>query len=374
MPTTSTPTPTTEAPAARADIDLGALRHNLAVARRRAPGRRVMAVVKSLAYGHGLLPVARALADAADALAVARCEEGAALREAGIQTPLVVLEGFSSQAELGLARRHRLLPVLHDPRQLALLREATDPAPLPCWVKFDTGMHRLGFDWREADRVLAQLRAMPQLRIQGLMTHLANADDTADHTTAEQLRRLAAVPRDGLPLSVANSAGILGWPDSHADWVRPGLMLYGASPLQGRSAAQLGLRPVMTLSAPLIAIRPVRRGERVGYGGTWEAPEDMPLGVVAIGYGDGYPRHLGPEGQVLLHGRLAPVVGRVSMDMITIDLRGIDAAQVGDRVTLWGEGLPVDQVAAWADTIPYTLTCGVTERVARRYIDAAADE
>ncbi|HHI77188.1 MAG TPA: alanine racemase, partial [Gammaproteobacteria bacterium] len=253
MPTTSTPTPTTEAPAARADIDLGALRHNLVVARERAPGRRVMAVVKSLAYGHGLLPVARALADAADALAVARCEEGAALREAGIQTPLVVLEGFSSQAELGLARQHRLLPVLHDPHQLALLREATDPAPLPCWVKFDTGMHRLGFDWREADRVLAQLRAMPQLRIQGLMTHLANADDTADHTTAEQLRRLAAVPRDGLPLSVANSAGILGWPDSHADWVRPGLMLYGASPLQGRSAGYaLAIEAIIKSLGPMI--------------------------------------------------------------------------------------------------------------------------
>lgn len=372
---TSTATRSTESasPGVVAEIDLGAIVHNLQVARRHAPNSRIMAVVKSLAYGHGMVPVALALAAAgADALAVARIEEAVALREADIALPLVVLEGFLRAEELDQARHHDLQLVVHDIYQMALLQGATDSGPVRCWLKFDTGMHRLGFDPAQSDWVLAQFQAMPQVRLEGLMTHLANADDMGDPATAAQLEQMAAVTSlSDLPCSIANSAGILAWPDSHRDWVRPGLMLYGASPLLGRTADELGLRPAMTLKAPLIAVRTARPGDRVGYGGTWEAPELMPLGVVGIGYGDGYPREIAPGTEVLVRGRRAPVVGRVSMDMICLDLRGLEDARVGDAVVLWGEGLPADEVAGKAGTIPYTLFCGVTERARREYREEA---
>lgn len=353
-----------------ARIDLSALRHNLAVVRRRAPYSRVMAVVKSLGYGHGAIQVAQALAPYADALAVARIEEGVALREAGIEAPLTVLEGFVTGAHLELARRHALQLVIHAAQQLELLRADRSSRPVECWLKVDTGMHRLGFAHTRAGQFLAQLRNLPQVVPVGLMTHLANADDSADRTTLAQLERMQKAARGSdLPVSIANSAGILAWPDTHADWVRPGVMLYGASPLQHRTAAQLGLRPVMTLEAPLIAIKEIETGAPVGYGGVWRAPEPMPLGVVGIGYGDGYPRHVRVGTEVLLRGSRVPLVGRVSMDMITVDLRGMEDARVGDRATLFGEGLPVDELAGWADTIPYTLLCGVSARVARTYRD-----
>ena len=353
-----------------ADIDLSALRHNLSLARRHAPRSRIMAVVKSQAYGHGGIPVARALEPHADALAVARIEEGVALRDAGIRCPLLILEGAVSAGQLQLARRHGLQLVVHDLQQLGLLQADASPEPLDCWLKIDTGMHRLGIAPERAAGCLRQLQGLAQVRVAGLMTHLANADDADDPATPAQLERMRALGGGlDLPRSIANSAGILSWPESHADWVRPGLMLYGASPLLGRSAQDLGLRPVMTLSAPLIAVRGIAAGERVGYGGTWAAPEAMPLGVVSIGYGDGYPRHIQAGARVLLRGRTAGVVGRVSMDMISIDLRGIGEARVGDRVILFGEGLPVEGLAASCDTISYTLFCGVTARVQRRYRD-----
>ena len=351
-----------------AEIDLGALRHNLEVVRRRAPSAGVMAVVKSMAYGHGALPVARALADAVDALAVARFEEGVELREAGLDVPIVVLEGPTCAAHLEAAFGHDLQMTLHHSSQLPLLDDYADE-PIDCWLKLDTGMHRLGFAAAGAGTLFRQLQALPAVASLRLMTHLACADDLSDDATVAQLQLLhEACSGLDAELSIANSAGILGWPQSHADWVRPGLMLYGASPLIGKSARDFGLRPVMTLKAPLIAIKQLRAGDPVGYGGSWRASEAMSLGVVGIGYGDGYPRHMGVDGQVLVRDQRAPVVGRVSMDMITVDLRGLEA-QVGDPVTLWGEGLPADTVAAWANTIPYTLFCGVTARVERRYRD-----
>lgn len=352
----------------QADIDLSALRHNLGVVRRHAARSRVMAVVKSLAYGHGAEQVAAALEPGVDALAVARIEEGVALRQAGIRGPLVVLEGGRRPLDLQLAHRHELQLVLHAPHQLQLLEADPSRDALGCWLKVDTGMHRLGIAPEEVPYWLERLGALAGVRLQGIMTHLANADDTGDPATPRQLEVMDQVSRGlGLPRSIANSAGILAWPGSHAEWVRPGLMLYGASPLGGRSAAGLGLRPVMTLSAPLLAVRTLPGGAAVGYGGTWRTPQEMPVGVVGIGYGDGYPRHLREAAEVLLHGARARVLGRVSMDMISIDLRGIRQAAVGDRVTLWGEGLPVEELAARCETIPYTLLCGVTPRVERRY-------
>lgn len=346
-------------------INLDALRHNLACARAAAPRSRVMAVIKANGYGHGLLRVAAALRDA-DALAVARVGEGVQLRDAGSRMRIVVLEGCFDERELAEAAGRHLDLVFHQPDQLRLLQLASLPRAPRCWLKVDSGMHRLGFDLGvAADAYAALVEAAPGVERPGLMTHLANADDLADPYTRHQLAGFGPLgARLGAPVSISNSAGILGWAAAHGDWVRPGLMLYGASPFVGGRAASHGLRPVMTLRSRLIAVNRYRQGDRIGYGGTYVCPEPMPVGVVAVGYGDGYPRHARSGTPVLVAGRRVPLVGRVSMDMISVDLRGIPDARVGDPAVLWGEGLPIEEIAEWADTIAYQLTCGITPRVA----------
>lgn len=346
-------------------IDLAALRHNLNRARAAAPDSRVMAVVKANAYGHGMLRVARAL-DEADALAVARVGEGVILRQAGIQQPLVVMEGCFDGDELELAAANGLELVVHHPEQIRLLQQHRVSQPVQLWLKIDTGMHRLGILPEQAIEAYHQLAALPMvITPPRLMTHLANGDDLSDPTTLQQCNQMRSLvaPLDG-EISIANSAGILGWPDSHADWVRPGIMLYGVSPFIDGRAADHDLRPVMSLRSSLIAINHYHKGDAIGYGGTWVCPEDMPVGVVTIGYGDGYPRHAQSGTPVLVNGQRVPLVGRVSMDMISVDLRGLPEAQVGDPVTLWGRGLPIEEIAEAAGTIPYQLLCGVTGRVA----------
>ena len=349
----------------RARIHVDALAHNLARVRALAPASRVLAVVKADAYGHGLEAAARALADA-DGFGVLSLEEAGILRRLGVQGPVWLLEGFFEPAELPHCAALGLTLALHHARQLEQLA-AAGVRGLKIWVKLDTGMHRLGFPPAELGAVLARLRGLPGVEVAGVLSHLACADDPADPATPGQLARLRAAVRGTWqgPLSLANSAGVAAWPDTHLDWVRPGIMLYGASPLAGRGAADLGLRPAMTLEGELIAVNRLGKGDRVGYGGTWTCPEDMPVGVVACGYGDGYPRHAATGTPVLVGGRRVPVAGRVSMDMITVDLRPAPDARPGDRVVLWGEGLPVDDVAACAGTISYELLTGVTRRVPR---------
>jgi len=356
-----------------ARIDLDALRHNLGVARAAAPGRRVMAVVKADAYGHGMVRVAQALHDA-DALAVARLGEAVTLHEAGWRHPIVLLEGCQDAAEQAEAAAHGFVPVVHHQAQLALLRECRPVRPLACWLKVDTGMHRLGFAPAEASAACQALSSLDAVAGQpGLMTHLANADDRRDPATAEQLARFLPVAEQlGVETSIANSAGILGWPDSHGDWVRPGLMLYGASPFVDDTARAHQLRPVMTLSARLIAIKGLKAGDAVGYGGSWRCPEDMAVGVVGIGYGDGYPREIAADTPVLVNGQETRVIGRVSMDMLAVDLRPLPGARLGDAVTLWGAGLPVERIATAAGTIPYTLFCRITARVRHDFVDSTA--
>lgn len=350
---------------ARALIDAQALRHNLDRVRQSAPQSRIMAVVKANGYGHGLAYVARNLLQA-QTFAVASLEEAVVLRNAGVAHPICLLEGFFDEDELAQLNHYRFNPVIHHESQLALLERGRGTNPIDVWLKVDTGMHRIGFDAKVARAVLERFESYAFIDRIRLMSHLATADDTTDPATSAQIDRFNDVAA-GLELerSLANSAGVLAWPASHFDWVRPGIMLYGASPLLGRSAAELGLEPVMTLTSRLIAVNPQRKGERIGYGGDWACPEDMPVGVVAMGYGDGYPRHAPSGTPVLVNEQRVPLIGRVSMDMITVDLRSQSHAKVGDPVVLWGRGLPVEEVAESAGTIGYELLAGMPQRVPR---------
>ncbi|MBN8280851.1 MAG: alanine racemase [Gammaproteobacteria bacterium] len=361
-------------PAAVAVIRPAALRSNLARVRALAPGCPVLAVIKANAYGHGLIQVARILADA-EAFAVARLEEAIQLREAGIRQRLVILGGCISATELATAVSLDLDLVVHTPGQVDLLEAARPGGSVGCWLKVDTGMARLGIAPAVFPAILGRLRAAPAVRSVTVMTHLASADDHTDPETTEQLQAFSGLLGDWSgDLSVANSASILQWPETlriHGgeggrNWVRPGLMLFGASPLRSRRADELGLVPAMSFETRLISVKRVPKGQRVGYGGHWVAPRDSLLGVAAAGYADGYPWHVGAGTPVALRDRLAPVVGRVSMDMLTLDVTDVPGAREGDRVVLWGDSPTVEEVAGAARTIPWTLMTGINRRVAVR--------
>ncbi len=352
---------------ARAHIRLPALQHNLQRVRELAPGCRVMAAIKADAYGHGALQVAAALQQA-DALAVATLEEAMQLHWHGETRPLVVLGGVQNLTEMRTAAEHGFEVVLHDDSHLPLLGQLEAIWKLPLWVKLDTGMHRLGFAPERVAEIQQQLTANAAVELRGWMTHLACADDIAQPLTARQLASFdqALQGVDG-PRSIANSAGILAWPQSHADWVRPGIMLYGSSPLKNGRAVEHNLRPVMSLRSQLIAVHDVAAGEGIGYGQTWICEQDTRVGVVGIGYGDGYPRHL-PNGTPLaIRGQRMPLVGRVSMDMSCVDLTALPDAVVGDEVELWGDVISVDEIAEAAGTISYELFCRLTGRVETLY-------
>jgi alanine racemase len=348
----------------RAVIDTRALRHNLARIRERTGRARVMAVVKANAYGHGLVPTALALSDA-DAFAVARLEEGLALRAAGITQPIVLLEGVFTAEQLSQAARHGFELVVHDALQVELLEEMTGAHRFVLWIKIDTGMNRLGFPVREFAAALARVRRLEPAPLEiRLLTHLACADERDNRVTNEQAAAFrAATAGLDYPVSIANSAGIFGGVQLNCDWVRPGLVLYGASPFADSTGSDLGLEPVMTLQSSVIAVRHLARGERVGYGGAWSAPRDSTIAIVAAGYGDGLPRGLPGGTPVLVNGVRAPLAGRVSMDMIAVDVTELGELHVGTPAILWGRGLPVEEVARHALTIPYELLCSVSQRV-----------
>ena len=360
-------------PAAYVHLNLDAARHNLAQVRRYAPNNKIMAVIKANAYGHGMTRIAVAL-DQADGFAVARVDEGVRLREAGFRQSITVLQGFVCVDELAQLLRYQLDAVIHTPQQIAILQQQAQAAgQLSVWLKMDTGMNRLGFKGADFSAAYQQLAACPLVRQPiNLITHFANADDLLDDKTRRQIDVFNDAVKD-YPgeRSIANSAGIIGWPnvrfdaaqDRVSDWVRPGLMLYGCSPFAGKTGADFGLKPVMSLHSRLIAVKEVATGESVGYSGTWTCRQPTRLGVISIGYGDGYHRHTQSGAPVLVNNQRVPLVGRVSMDMITVDLNSQPNAQPGDPVTLWGEGLPVEEIALHADTIPYTLLCGITQRV-----------
>jgi alanine racemase len=345
----------------RATISAGALAHNLLVAKAYASGARLWAVVKANAYGHGVERAARAL-DAADGFAVLDFQEAVRLRVAGVTKPILMLEGFFKPIDLPLLHQHNLTPVIHSAEQVEMLRHAALAGEIDVYVKVNSGMNRLGFDAENLRLAYNTVRMHAQVRNVTLMTHFADADGASG--VQGQLDRFNGLAQ-GLeaPRSLANSAALIRFPEARGDWVRPGIMLYGCSPIAGRSAASLNLKPAMTLGSEIIATRQLHAGERVGYGFSYEAAGEMTVGVVACGYADGYPRHAPSGTPVLVNGRRTRTVGRVSMDMLCVDITDIPGASIGSAVTLWGEGLSADEVAASAGTLSYELLCALAPRV-----------
>lgn len=342
---------------ARASIDYSALGHNFQRVRQLAPNSRIMAVIKADAYGHGMLGVARHLPQA-DAFAVASLPEALALRDAGITQPITVLQGFMHRDELGQYARLNLRPVVHQVWQVEALESFREP--ISPWLKVNTGMGRLGVALEQALPLWSRLTARKSVQDCGLMSHFANADQPDHVINALQISAIQQLARQlSAPLSMANSAGLLNFPEIQADWVRPGIMLYGSSPTRHKTAEQLDLRAVMRVSTQVVAINWLRAGDHIGYGSLWRCPEDMPVAVAAIGYGDGYPRHARSGTPVLVNNRRSQVLGRVAMDSMVIDLRGIITPAVGDEVVLWNQELSVDEIADHAETISYELLCNM---------------
>ena len=350
----------------RVHIAPAAIRANYRLAKSLASGARAWAVIKADAYGHGQWRAVEALRDSADGFAVLECENAVALRRAGISQPILLLEGIFSADDVPAVIEHRLTTVVHCLEQVEWLRRAAgDGYPLSLCLKLNTGMNRLGFTADTLARALGVLRQLPQLELT-LMTHFAEAD--GERGIDWQLARFHELAGDWRgAVSLANSAAILRYPQTHGDWVRPGIMLYGASPFAEQSAAELGLRPAMTLASRLIGVQEIAAGERVGYGGTFTAPRPMRIGIVACGYADGYPRQAPSGTPLAVAGQRTGTVGRVSMDMLTCDITDIPGAAIGSPVTLWGEGeggtVAADEVAAAAGTIAYELFCAVAPRV-----------
>ena len=352
----------------RAHINLKALKHNQHVLQSQAPDSQILAVVKANAYGHGMVRIAQNLSGIYG-LGVARLNEALLLREAGITTPIVLLEGFFHVDDLETLVANNLQTVVHSQQQLNAIMANKLKTPLQVWLKLDTGMHRIGFHENEFDEAYQVLQSSKNVQQPiNLMTHFNCADEIKNNATTTQFKLFQShIKNDSGLNSVASSAATLAWPETHADIIRPGIALYGVSPFADKVAADFNLQPVMTLKSQLIAVREHHAGESVGYGAKWTAKTNTTLGVVAVGYGDGYPR-MAPEGTpVLVNGRLVPIVGRVSMDMLTVDLGAGCEDRVGDDVTLWGEGLPATKVAEHIGTIAYELVTKLTSRVALQY-------
>ena len=352
---------------AKVVISLSALRHNYSRICTLAPDSKIMAIVKADAYGHGIAHIAQSLEDA-NAFGVACLEEARELRQANIKQRINLLEGPYAGEELSEISELGLDIVVHDISQVEMLEQSQLIKPVDVWLKIDTGMHRLGFLPQLVNVVISRLQQTNSVKDIRLMTHLASANDRDNPMTLEQIQCFNQVTENqDIEKTIANSAGIMAFPDAHVDWVRPGIMLYGVSPFSDSQGPQQGLKPVMTLESRLITVKQLKAGEPVGYGATWRCPENMLVGVVAAGYGDGYPRHAKSGTPVLVNGKRVELIGRASMDMLTVDLRSQAHAKTGDPVVLWGEGLAVEEIANHADTIPYEVLCAVHKRLEFSY-------
>jgi alanine racemase len=355
----------------RAHINLAAIRHNYQLAKQLAADSRAVAIIKADAYGHGAVAVGKSLDDTVDAFGVAAIEEAIELREAGISSPILLLEGFFTSDELALIDRFQLDTVVHESWQVDALAKAQLSRPLAAWLKIDTGMHRLGFAPQHTTAIHAQLANAQSVREVILMTHFARADETEAHVTNDQINAFQrATGTLKAQRSLANSPGILAWPQAHAEWVRPGVMLYGGSPFGGPQANADLLKPAMTLSSEIIALRDLQVGDTIGYGGRYKCVQPTRVGVVAIGYGDGYPRSATDGTPVAVAGQHTTLIGRVSMDMITVDCTELDNVAIGSPVELWGDTVSVNDVARMSDTISYELLTRRPGRAQRFYSDA----
>lgn len=350
----------------RLEIDLAAIRHNYLQSRQQAPAARAYAVIKADAYGHGSLEVAQALADIADGFALLNLEDALRLRQAGICQPMTLLEGAFDLEDTVRMAENRIAGAVHSPHQIAWLAQLESDLPFEAWLKVNSGMNRLGFKPEATLAAAAQLAANPAVKLSTIMTHFATADD--ERGVAEQWACFEPIAQtSGLAISAANSAASFRHPQTHGDAIRPGITLYGCSPFDDINGLALGLKPGMTLSADIIAVQDIQAGESVGYGATFTAERAMRIGIVACGYADGYPRVVPSGTPVLIDGNLAATIGRVSMDMLVVDLSGQDHAGIGSRVTLWGAGLPIETIARAAGTLGYELMCAISPRVPRIY-------
>ena len=350
----------------KATIRTEAFLHNIELAQQQSPESQVLVVIKADAYGHGVLPLARAVQGRS--LAVATPGEAELLLSAGIRNEIWVLEGPFSRKCLELeSPDNSIVWVIHDVSQLEWLEQSCDESSaIRIWLKIDTGMHRLGFPAEQVPETLQRIARQTGIQLEGIMTHFANSEFTGDESVKAQITRfdqvIEANALESLPQSLCNSAGILNWPEARRQWLRPGISLYG-----GYATSEVPYRAVMTLSSAVMALRWVEPGESVGYGSTWTASRRSLIATIAVGYGDGYPRHATNGTPVLVNGQRAPMAGRVSMDMITVDVTDIAGVEVGSEVELWGDALPVDEVADHAGTISYELLTQVTARVPREY-------
>jgi len=354
--------------AATATMNFDAIRHNYRLAKKASGNKKAVAIIKANAYGHNAVMAAKALRQDADAFGVACIEEALELREAGIQHPILLLEGFFTEDELPVIAEQDLWTAVHSLDQIKMIARTQLSRPISVWLKMDSGMHRLGVSPDLYEEAYGQLTQLPQVENIVLMTHFACADELDRHETKVQVGLFDYVTRNiTAPASLANSAGTLGHPDAHRDWQRPGIMLYGATPFEHAHEWGDQLRAVMTLSSEVIAVHHLNKGDAIGYGGSFVCDKNMKVGTVAMGYADGYPRHAKTGTPVLVNGQRTRILGRVSMDMLCVDLTEIVDGQVGSHVELWGENLLASEVAPWCDTIPYTLFTGITKRVHKAY-------
>ncbi len=351
---------------AHAVIDLSALEHNLKVVKHYSEGAGIVAVIKSDAYGHGMLEVAKKLADSVAAFAVACVNEALLLRHYGIKNRIIALQGFDSREALFECCQKQIIPLVHCESQIVLLENHL-PANLSIWLKFDTGMGRLGFYYQNWQRVIQRIKQIKGINIACIASHLSDADNALAEKNAIQQQAFEAIqPDNSIDKSLLNSAGLLLDSFPRYQWIRPGIMLYGVHPVPEKQAEELDLKPVMTLKAPIIAIKSIPKGGYVGYGSQWQAKQDTRVGIVSIGYGDGYPRAV-KSGIVVYNNQQVEIIGRVSMDLLVIKLDKLNLS-IGDEVVLWGSGLPVEKIANKADTIPYELLCSVA-KVKHNYKD-----
>lgn len=351
-----------------AEISLSALKNNLSVVRHAAPNTQIMAVIKSDAYGHGAAEAAKALVTA-DALAVARIDEAIRLRNHHIKNNIIVLSGINTLDDIELCIEQQLQPVIHSESCIQLLKNFSSPCLLKVWLKLDTGMHRLGLEPNYFNEALAIVTQVTNVELQGVISHLSDAEIITSSKNNEQLELFNTLCSNTSinTRSLSNSAGILLHQSMHFEWVRPGIMLYGINPSTIENTFSKQLKAVMSFKSRVINIRSIKAGEKVGYNGTWTANEPSTIATIAVGYGDGYPRHAKNGTPVYINGKNYPLAGRVSMDMITVNIGQDNNIKIGDEVILWGNELSAQIIADNAATIPYVLFCGITNRVQRIY-------